>query len=186
MTDCGFPAGWTATGIAAVHGSAASRQAQKLRRKSYTKSQRSPPPPAVPPADKGPGLLQQLLDLFRGKQDKAKPIDREPYRERLADALLAIRQNRATDAASRLGVLRALTPTLEAVFTEWTTAGERDAAVRELGEVVVALHAGDRRATSDAAVSATCGLRTEAVLQGCLTLVWGLCGIGAAWEGFWK
>ena len=50
------------------------------------------------------------------------------------NALQVIRQHPTTDAGSRLDVLRALTPTLEAVFTEWTQAGERDDAVRQLGE----------------------------------------------------
>lgn len=129
-------------------------------------------------------MLQRLLDLFRGKQDKAKsatPTDREPSRQRLADALQAIRRHTATDAASRLGVLRTLTPTLEAVFTEWTTAGERDEAVRKLGELVMALRA--TAAPSDAEVN-DLWTRTEAVLQACLTL----CGASTATArvGFWK
>jgi Ca-activated chloride channel family protein len=129
---------------------------------------------------KAPGLLQQLLRLFRGKKGKkAAPVNREPYRQRLADALEAIRRHTATDAPSRLVVLQSLAPTLEAVFTEWTQAGERDEAVRKLGELVVALRA--NAAPPDQVVN-DLWTRTEAVLQACLTL----CGVPAAREGFWK
>ena len=77
-------------------------------------------------------------------------------------------------------MLRALTATLEAVFTEWTQAGERAAAVRELGELVVELH-GLNQGQPDVDVL---WMRVETVLQKCLTL----CGpdVPARREGFWK
>ena len=142
----------------------------------------------APPSTQGPGLLQRLLGLFGGKKDKAKTppaVNREPYRHRLADALQAIRQHPTTDAGSRLDVLRALTPTLEAVFTEWTQAGERDDAVRRLGEAAVALNALLAEPKPADKAVAELWARTEAAVLACLTL----CGgppVTARREGFWK
>ena len=129
--------------------------------------------------------LHHLLNLFAGKKGKAKSpasINREPYRQRLADALHVIRQHPAADAGSRLDVLRALTPTLETVFTEWATAGERDPAVRELGELVVALHALLAEALPTDAKVQEVWTRAEGVIAACLLL----CGASAKREGFWK
>ncbi|HVS38892.1 MAG TPA: hypothetical protein VMS17_25265, partial [Gemmataceae bacterium] len=142
---------------------------------------------AIAPTAKGAGLLQRLLDLFRGKKVQAPPVNRKPYRQRLADALQVIREHPTTDAGSRLDVLRALTPTLEAVFTEWTQAGERDAAVRELGEAALALQAPLTEAKPAEKAVAELWKRTEAAVLACLTL----CGgppapKPAAREGFWK
>jgi Ca-activated chloride channel family protein len=134
-------------------------------------------------ANQGTGLLQSLLNLYGGKKDKkrgAPAVDRDPYRQRLTDALQVIRQHPTSDAGSRLDVLRALTPTLEAVFTEWTTAGERNAAVKKLGELAVALHA-LLAAPAPAAVNQL-WTQTEAVLVDCLAL----CGAPVSREGFWK
>ena len=141
------------------------------------------------PAAKGPGLLQRLLDLFRGKKGKAQmptTTDREPYRQRLADALQAIRQHPTSDAGSRLDMLRALAPTLEAVFTEWTQAGERDEAVRKLGELVMALQALLAEAKpADKAVNEM-WTGTETAVQACLTLCGGPPAATTPREGFWK
>jgi Ca-activated chloride channel family protein len=154
---------------------------------SRGRSYRREAPKAKSAAAKGPGLLQRLLDLFRGgpKKDKAgappAAIDREPYRRRLADVLRQMEQAPA-DAAARLAALRSLAPTLEEVFTQWTQAGERDDAVRRLGEVVVALQALLAEAKpADAAVGAL-WTKTEGVLRECLTLAGGTPGR----EGFWK
>ena len=191
---------------------AAAPDAASYRSRAPEHAAPPPPPacarPAAPPAQgpawreeardqapslarRGGGLLRSLLNLFGGgKKRKAqtpRQVNREPYRQRLADALQAIRRHTATDAASRLGVLRTLAPTLEAVFTDWTQAGERDESVRKLGEVVVALEALLADATpADAAVH-DLWTRTEATVQACLTL----CGgpppaAPAPREGFWK
>jgi hypothetical protein len=133
---------------------------------------------------KGRSLLDRLLNLFRGgKKGKSKaapkPADAAPYRQRLADALQKMRQT-AADAAARLAALRELAPTLEAVFTEWTTAGGRDDALRRLGEVAVELRALPP-APADAAVHAL-WTRTETAVQECLALAGG----EAPREGFWK
>ena len=74
-------------------------------------------------------------------------------------------------------------PTLETVFTEWTQAGERDDAVRELGELAVALQALLAEAKPTDKAVADLWTRTEAAVQACLTLCG---GPPASREGFWK
>jgi Ca-activated chloride channel family protein len=160
------------------------RQPAKARRRNFQRGS-ADMLKSVAPTAKGLGLLQQLLALFGGKKGKPPAVNRDRFRQRLADALQAIRQHPTPDAGSRVDVLRALTPALETVFTEWTTAGERDESVRELGELVMALHGLLAQAKpADADVQALWA-RTEAVVQQCLTL----CGgppAGERREGFWK
>ncbi len=125
---------------------------------------------------KKPSLVEYLLSLSTASRRKVKTpptVNREPYRQRLADALQAIRQHPTTDAGSRLDVLRALGPTLEAVFTEWTQAGEHDEAVRELGELVMAMQALLAQTNPADKAVAELWTRTEAAVQACLTLCGG-------------
>ncbi len=187
------PAGWAAPGVlhslalAGAPAAAPAMMREALQSLAPRRSaQRVMRAPHGPQSSETPGLLQRLLDLFRAKKGKARipTVNREPYRQRLADALQAIRQHPTTDAGSRLDVLRALAPTLEAVFTEWTQAGERDDALRDLGELVVAVKALLAQANPADKAVADLWARTEAAVQACLTLCGG--SPAAAREGFWK
>ncbi len=125
---------------------------------------------------RGPGVVQRLLDLFRGRGKKAKKatvpaIDRTPYRRRVADLLREVQGVSGGDAAAQLAVLRAVIDRIEKIFEDLVAAGDRHPVVQRLGEVVLAMRAFlAETAPPDVAVRSLWG-RTEAALRDWLALV---------------
>jgi Ca-activated chloride channel family protein len=109
-------------------------QPERSRRKPRAKAARADRAAKIGAGGGGPGLLSRLLGLFRRKSKGAVPvIDRAAYRPR-AEALLLRLQ---ADAPPPLDRLRGVVDELEVLFRDLTMAGDRDASVEELGQVVV-------------------------------------------------
>jgi Ca-activated chloride channel family protein len=93
----------------------------------------------------GPNGVKRLLSMFFGRKERRKDrksvaLDRAPYRLRALDVLQAMQAIHAIDAASRLAVLRGLEEKLEELFEKLVAAGDRDPAVKALGEAVIRLY----------------------------------------------
>jgi hypothetical protein len=93
----------------------------------------------------GPNGVKRLLSMFfgrkeRGKGRKSMALDRAPYRLRALDVLQTMQATHAIDAATRLAVLRGLEEKLEELFEKLVAAGDRDPAVKALGEAVIRLY----------------------------------------------
>ncbi len=99
---------------------------------------------AVTPAS-GTNVVERLLSMFfgrkgRGKDRTSAKLDRAPYRLRALDVLQAMHATPSIDATTRLTVLRELAPKLEELFEKLVAAGDRDPAVKALGEAVIRLY----------------------------------------------
>jgi hypothetical protein len=138
--------------------------------------------------DRRPGLIQRLLGLLRGDKRRAKApvLDREPYRQRVADLLQALRSCPTADAATRLGVLRSLFPKLEALFKDLAAAGDRHPSVKRLGEVLLRVQALLAEPRPAEATVQDLWLQTEAALQDWLASVPAAQPAPLPKEGFWK
>jgi Ca-activated chloride channel family protein len=136
----------------------------------------------------GPGLIQRLLGRFRGGKRRANApiLDREPYRQCVADLLQALRSCPSPDAATRLGVLRTLFPRLEALFKDLATAGDRDPSVKRLGELLLKVQALLKDPSPAEAAVHDLLLQTEAVLQDWLASAPVALPAPQPKEGFWK
>jgi hypothetical protein len=73
-------------------------------------------------------LLQRLLDLFRRGDEEPAEYDRAAFRDRGRDLLRRLQAVTATDALTRLGILRGLIDDLETFFKDLVSAGEREPA----------------------------------------------------------
>jgi Ca-activated chloride channel family protein len=164
-----------------------------------------PAPPATPRpagAEEGPevaglfeaepaGLIHRLLAPFRRARRKGKAgptapatVDRGPYRQRVLD-LVQDFQGTAADATTRLGVLRSLAGKLQELFQGLVAAGDRDPAVRRLGEAVLLLEALLAEARPEDAAVHEVWSQTEAALQDWLAIDQPAPAPGRR-EGFWK
>ena len=86
-----------------------------------------------------------MLSMFFGRKERRKDrksvaLDRAPYRLRALDVLQTMQATHAIDAATRLAVLRGLEEKLEELFEKLVAAGDRDPAVKALGEAVIRLY----------------------------------------------
>jgi hypothetical protein len=92
---------------------------------------------------KGAGLIQRLLALFhrrkKGKQSGQAPLDRNPYRQSAVKSLQILQASQAGDASAKLSALRSLLATVEELFQNLISAGDRDPSVKALGEAVLQL-----------------------------------------------
>jgi hypothetical protein len=135
-----------------------------------------------------PGLIQRLLGPFRGGKKRAQVpvLDREPYRQRVADLLQALRSRPTADAATRLGSLRSLFPKLEALFKDLAMAGDRHPSVKHLGEVLLRVQALLTEPRPAEATVQDLWLQMEAALQDWLASVPAAQPAPLPKEGFWK
>jgi Ca-activated chloride channel family protein len=93
----------------------------------------------------GPKGIKRLLSVFTGTKRRKKvgpsaTLDRAPFRLRALDVLQTMQAMQSIDAARRLTVLQGQAPKLEELFENLVAAGDRDPAVKALGESVIRLY----------------------------------------------
>jgi Ca-activated chloride channel family protein len=93
----------------------------------------------------GPTFIQRILSLIFGRKERKKAgravIDRTPHRQQALDLLQTLQSSQAADGATKLAALRNLSAKLEELFQKIIATGDRDPAVKALGEALLRLHA---------------------------------------------
>jgi hypothetical protein len=112
------------------------------------------------------------------------PADRIPSRQRVVDLLQILREPPAGGARSRLVALHGLVARLEELLTDLAAAGDRDPAVRQLGEAMLRLQALLGQSQPAEADVLAVWAELEKALQSWLAL--GQTTQEPRREGFWK